>query len=109
VPGIRQHGQQAAEPDRDALASTEALSQWAEAAALRLAGQPFRHTPASGSSADLAQARHDGFHCSLSWPPPDTASHIACGFPHDFLAGADFTLGGMSSQLDLPPGRTRHG
>jgi aryl-alcohol dehydrogenase-like predicted oxidoreductase len=39
----------------------------------------------------------------------DQVSHTARGFPHDFLAGADFTLGGMSAQLDLPPGRTRHG
>jgi aryl-alcohol dehydrogenase-like predicted oxidoreductase len=39
----------------------------------------------------------------------DQASHTARGFPHDFLAGADYTLGGMSAQLDLPPGRTRHG
>ena len=39
----------------------------------------------------------------------EAASHIARGFPHDFLAGADYTLGGMSAQLDLPPGRSRHG
>ena len=39
----------------------------------------------------------------------DQASHVALGFPHDFLAGADYTLGGMSAQLDLPPGRSRHG
>ena len=31
------------------------------------------------------------------------------GFPHDFLAGADYTLGGMSAQLDMPPGRARYG
>jgi len=37
------------------------------------------------------------------------ASHVARGFPHDFLASADYTLGGMSAQLDLPPGRSRHG
>jgi aryl-alcohol dehydrogenase-like predicted oxidoreductase len=29
--------------------------------------------------------------------------------PHDFLASADFISGGMSGQLDLPPGRSRHG
>ncbi|MGH3420654.1 MAG: aldo/keto reductase [Streptosporangiaceae bacterium] len=39
----------------------------------------------------------------------DQASHIARGFPHDFLAGGDFILGGMSGQLDLPPGRSAHG
>jgi aryl-alcohol dehydrogenase-like predicted oxidoreductase len=39
----------------------------------------------------------------------DQASHIARGFPHDFLASADFILGGMSGQLDLPPGRSAHG
>jgi aryl-alcohol dehydrogenase-like predicted oxidoreductase len=39
----------------------------------------------------------------------DQASHVARGFPHDFLASADFISGGMSGQLDLPPGRSRHG
>jgi aryl-alcohol dehydrogenase-like predicted oxidoreductase len=39
----------------------------------------------------------------------DEASHVPLGFPHDFLAGADYVLGGMSGQLDLPPGRSRHG
>jgi aryl-alcohol dehydrogenase-like predicted oxidoreductase len=39
----------------------------------------------------------------------DEASHITRGFPHDFLASADFFLGGMSGQLDLPPGRSAHG
>jgi aryl-alcohol dehydrogenase-like predicted oxidoreductase len=39
----------------------------------------------------------------------DQASHIARGFPHDFLASDDFILGGMSGQLDLPPGRSAHG
>ena len=39
----------------------------------------------------------------------DQASRVARGFPHDFLASADFILGGMSGQLDLPPGRSRHG
>jgi hypothetical protein len=29
--------------------------------------------------------------------------------PHDFLASADFTIGGMSEQLDLPPGRSARG
>jgi aryl-alcohol dehydrogenase-like predicted oxidoreductase len=37
------------------------------------------------------------------------ASHVARGFPHDFLASADFIFGGMSDRLDLPPGRSRHG
>lgn len=36
-------------------------------------------------------------------------SHVPRGFPHDFLAAADYTLGGVSAQLDLPPGRNRHG
>jgi aryl-alcohol dehydrogenase-like predicted oxidoreductase len=39
----------------------------------------------------------------------DQVSRVPRGFPHDFLAAADYTLGGMSAQLDLPPGRTRHG
>jgi aryl-alcohol dehydrogenase-like predicted oxidoreductase len=39
----------------------------------------------------------------------DQVSHVPRGFPHDFLTGADYILGGMSPKLDLPPGRTRHG
>jgi aryl-alcohol dehydrogenase-like predicted oxidoreductase len=39
----------------------------------------------------------------------DTISHVPRGFPHDFLAAADYIHGGMSTQLDLPPGRSRHG
>jgi aryl-alcohol dehydrogenase-like predicted oxidoreductase len=39
----------------------------------------------------------------------DQASHVARGFPHDFLASADFIFGGMSERLDLPPGRSRYG
>lgn len=39
----------------------------------------------------------------------DRASHVARGFPHDFLASADFIFGGMSDRLDLPAGRSRHG
>jgi aryl-alcohol dehydrogenase-like predicted oxidoreductase len=39
----------------------------------------------------------------------DEVSRVPRGFPHDFLAGADYTGGGMTSQLDLPPGRMRHG
>jgi hypothetical protein len=38
----------------------------------------------------------------------DQASHITRGFPHDFLASADFIHGGMCGQLDLPPGRSAH-
>jgi aryl-alcohol dehydrogenase-like predicted oxidoreductase len=33
------------------------------------------------------------------------ASRVARGFPHDFLASADFIHGGMSGQLDVPPRR----
>jgi aryl-alcohol dehydrogenase-like predicted oxidoreductase len=39
----------------------------------------------------------------------DRVSHVTRGFPHDFLAGADYVFGGLSGQLDLPPGRSRHG
>jgi aryl-alcohol dehydrogenase-like predicted oxidoreductase len=39
----------------------------------------------------------------------DQVSHVPRGFPHDFLSGTDHTLGGMSAQLDLPPGRARYG
>jgi aryl-alcohol dehydrogenase-like predicted oxidoreductase len=37
------------------------------------------------------------------------ASHVARGFPHDFLAATDYTLGGQAAHLDLPPGRSRRG
>ena len=37
------------------------------------------------------------------------SSRVPRGFPHDFLAGADYTLGGMSGRLDMPPGRSRYG
>ncbi|MDQ2874662.1 MAG: hypothetical protein M3Y33_07590, partial [Actinomycetota bacterium] len=39
----------------------------------------------------------------------DEVSQVARGFPHDFLAESDYVLGGMSGQLDLPPGRSRLG
>jgi aryl-alcohol dehydrogenase-like predicted oxidoreductase len=39
----------------------------------------------------------------------DRASHVPRGFPHDFLAATDYIHGGMSGELDLPPGRFRHG
>jgi aryl-alcohol dehydrogenase-like predicted oxidoreductase len=39
----------------------------------------------------------------------DRASHVPRGFPHDFLAAADYMLGGLAAQLDLPPGRSRYG
>jgi len=62
-----------------------------------------------------AQQLADNLTClDVNLPPDalarlDQASHITRGFPHDFLASADFTLGGMSGQLDLPPGRSAHG
>jgi aryl-alcohol dehydrogenase-like predicted oxidoreductase len=39
----------------------------------------------------------------------DEASRTARGFPHDFLAATDYIHGGLSTQLDLPPGRNRFG
>jgi aryl-alcohol dehydrogenase-like predicted oxidoreductase len=39
----------------------------------------------------------------------DEASRVPRGFPHDFLGAADYTLGGLADQLDLPPGRARYG
>jgi aryl-alcohol dehydrogenase-like predicted oxidoreductase len=65
--------------------------------------------------ARTAQQLADNLTClDVDLPPDalarlDQASHITRGFPHDFLTGADYTLGGMSCQLDLPPGRSRHG
>jgi aryl-alcohol dehydrogenase-like predicted oxidoreductase len=65
--------------------------------------------------ARTAQQLTDNHTClGVDLPPEaltrlDQASHVPRGFPHDFLAGADYVLGGMSAQLDLPPGRSRHG
>jgi len=39
----------------------------------------------------------------------DQISYVPRGFPHDFLAEADYTLGGMTTHLDLPSGRRRYG
>ena len=65
--------------------------------------------------ARTSQQLADNLGClDVSLPPDalarlDQASHVARGFPHDFLAGADYVLGGMADQLDLPPGRSRYG
>jgi aryl-alcohol dehydrogenase-like predicted oxidoreductase len=65
--------------------------------------------------ARTAQQLADNLACLDAELPPaamarlNEASHVARGFPHDFLASADFIFGGMSDRLDLPPGRSRHG
>jgi aryl-alcohol dehydrogenase-like predicted oxidoreductase len=65
--------------------------------------------------ARTAQQLADNLACLDVALPPDAiarlseASQITLGFPHDFLAGADYTLGGMSAKLDLSPGRSRYG
>lgn len=65
--------------------------------------------------ARTAQQLADNLTClDVDLPPDalarlDQASHVTRGFPHDFLASADFILGGMSRQLDLPPGRSAYG
>jgi len=65
--------------------------------------------------ARTAQQLADNLACLDAELPPaamarlDEASHVARGFPHDFLAGADYIFGGMSDRLELPPGRSRHG
>ena len=65
--------------------------------------------------ARTAQQLADNLTClDVNLPPDalarlDQGSPIARGFPHDFLASADFIFGGMSGQLDLPPGRSTHG
>src|SRR5215469_9786830 len=59
--------------------------------------------------ARTAQQLADNLACLDVPLPPDAlarldqASHITRGFPHDFLASADFIHGGMSGKLDLPP------
>ncbi len=62
----------------------------------------------------LAIARANLTCLDVNLPPDalarlDQGSPIARGFPHDFLASADFILGGMSGQLDLPPAQSAHG
>jgi aryl-alcohol dehydrogenase-like predicted oxidoreductase len=65
--------------------------------------------------ARTSQQLADNLTClNVSLPPDalarlDQASRITRGFPHDFLANSDFIFGGMSGQLDLPPGRSAHG
>jgi aryl-alcohol dehydrogenase-like predicted oxidoreductase len=65
--------------------------------------------------ARTSQQLADNLAClDVSLPPDalarlDQASHVARGFPHDFLAGTDYVLGGLADQLDLPPGRSRYG
>jgi aryl-alcohol dehydrogenase-like predicted oxidoreductase len=65
--------------------------------------------------ARTSQQFSDNLTClNVNLPPDalaqlDQASHITRGFPHDFLASSDFVFGGMSGQLDLPPGRSAHG
>jgi aryl-alcohol dehydrogenase-like predicted oxidoreductase len=65
--------------------------------------------------ARTAQQLADNMTCLDVVLPPhamsrlDQASSVARGFPHDFLAASDYTLGGLSGQLDLPPGRARYG
>ena len=65
--------------------------------------------------ARTAQQLSDNLACLEVALPADTiarldeASHVARGFPHDFLADDDYTLGGMSAKLDMPPGRSRYG
>jgi diketogulonate reductase-like aldo/keto reductase len=65
--------------------------------------------------ARTAQQLADNLTClNVDLPPEaltrlDRASPVTRGFPHDFLASADYTLGGMSAQLDMPPGRARYG
>lgn len=62
-----------------------------------------------------AQQFTDNLRCLDVNLPPDAlarlnqASQIARGFPHDFLASADFIFGCMSAQLDLPLGRSAYG
>ena len=65
--------------------------------------------------ARTAQQLADNLACLDAELPPaamarlDQASHVARGFPHDFLASADYMFGGMSDRLDLPSGRSRYG
>jgi aryl-alcohol dehydrogenase-like predicted oxidoreductase len=68
-----------------------------------------------GLGARTAQQLADNLNCvDVNLPADalarlDQASRITRGFPHDFLASADFIFGGLSGQLDLPPGRSAHG
>jgi hypothetical protein len=58
-------------------------------------GQQVHHGTAESILADLL---------ATALARLDQASHITRGFPHDFLASADFIFGGMSGQLDPATG-----
>ena len=113
-------GRRLADVDPGRLAIARAVSDIADGLGLSSSVVALAWLRAQGSvipilGARTAQQLADNLTClDVNLPPDalarlDQASHITRGFPHDFLASADFILGGMSGQLDLPPGRSAHG
>jgi aryl-alcohol dehydrogenase-like predicted oxidoreductase len=109
-----------ADVDAGRLATARAVADIADGLGLSSAVLALAWLRAQGSvipilGARAAQQLADNPTClDINLPPDalarlDQASHITRGFPHDFLASADFIFGGMSGQLDLPQGRSAHG
>jgi aryl-alcohol dehydrogenase-like predicted oxidoreductase len=113
-------GRRLADVDPGRLAIARAVADIADGLGLSSSVMALAWVRAQGGvipilGARTAQQLADNLTClDINLPPDalarlDQASHIARGFPHDFLASADFIHGGMSGQLDLPPGRSAHG
>jgi aryl-alcohol dehydrogenase-like predicted oxidoreductase len=113
-------GRRLADVDPGRLAIARAVADIADGLGLSSSVVALAWLRAQGSVIPILGARTtqqlaDNLTClDVNLPPDalarlDQASHITRGFPHDFLASADFILGGMSGQLDLPPGRSAHG
>jgi aryl-alcohol dehydrogenase-like predicted oxidoreductase len=109
-----------ADVDPGRLAIAQAVADIADGLGLSSSVVALAWLRAQGSVIPILGARNahqlaDNLTClDVNLPPDalarlDQVSHITRGFPHDFLASADFILGGMSGQLDLPPGRSAHG
>jgi aryl-alcohol dehydrogenase-like predicted oxidoreductase len=119
-PGGQGGQRRLADVDPSRLALAQAVADVADGLGLSSSVVALAWLRAQGGVIPILGARTvqqlaDNLTCLDSDLPPealarlDQASHITRGFPHDFLASADYTLGGMSAQLDLPPGRSRHG
>jgi aryl-alcohol dehydrogenase-like predicted oxidoreductase len=119
-PGVPAAERRLADVDPGRLAIARAVADIADGLGLSSSVVALAWLRAQGSVIPILGARTgqqlaDNLSClDVNLPPEalarlDQASHITRGFPHDFLASADFIFGGMSGQLDLPPGRSAHG
>jgi aryl-alcohol dehydrogenase-like predicted oxidoreductase len=120
TPGTPDSQHRLADVDPGQLAIARAVADVADSLGLTSSVTALAWLRAQGGvipilGARTAQQLADNLTCLDVDLPPDAlarleqASHISRGFPHDFLAGADYVLGGMSAQFDLPPGRSRYG